>query len=779
MQPSPSTLRRGPLPRLLAAACVPALAAGLLTAATPGHATPTAAQDAALGAHFDSDGNVDFAVYSSAATRIELYVYAEAYDASEELVRELDPDGDVFSAHVTAEELDEAGVGEHVYYGYRAWGPNWEHHSDWTPGSEAGFESDVDAEGNRFNPNKLLFDPYAREISHDPTHPEMTDRGVYASGPEHRERDSGPLAPKGIVLPEPEPNTAAKPQHAFKDDVIYEVHVKGLTADDESLPEDLRGTYAGAATKAEYLAQLGVTAVQFLPTQETPNDRNDIDPDSSEDSNYWGYETLNYFSPDRRYSSDQSPGGPTAEYREMVRAFHDAGLKVFADVVYNHTGEGYAWDDDDPDTYNVMSFRGLDNPTYYSLSEDMQEPWDNTGVGGNYNTYNPVAQELIVESLRYWRDVLGIDGFRHDLAAVLGNTCEHGCFEYDRDDPDTAINAITAELPPRPDSGGEGVDWIAEPWALGEGTYQVGNFPDGWSEWNDQYRDTLRSDQNQLGDVEVTPADLATRFTGSSDLYEDRSPAASVNFMVAHDGFTLSDLYSCNAKDNEQPWPYGPSDGGSDENRSWDQDGDPAAQRQAARTGAAFLALSAGTPMTTGGDEHLRGMQCNNNPYNVDSDANWLDWEPDADAETFAQYSQRMWQFRADHPALRPSEFYSDSDGDDNGFAQLEWYTPEGVAPDEAYWNDPDNHALSWRLDGAEFDDPAEAIYVGYNGWSDAVDFTLPDPGDGLQWHRVVDTAAWAEGDDQVALPGEEEQVGGDGDQYELHQRSLVVLIAR
>ncbi|MGH8793928.1 MAG: glycogen debranching protein [Stackebrandtia sp.] len=776
MQPPPATRRRPPLTRLLALVCAPALAAGLLSASAP---DPASAQQAApLGAHYDASGeNITFGVYSSAATRMELYVYAAAQGEPEKLVRELEADGDVFGASVSLDELAEAGVGEDVYYGYRAWGPNWEHDAQWSPGSEAGFVSDVDASGNRFNPNKLLLDPYAREVSHDPTGPDMTDRTVYASGPQHRAVDSGPVAPKGIVLRDASDNTAGKPTGAFKDDVVYEVHVKGLTQNDDSVPADLRGTYKGAAAKAEYLAGLGVTAVEFLPTQETPNDRNDIDPDSSEDSNYWGYETLNYFSPDRRYSSDKSPGGPTAEYQAMVRAFHDAGLKVIADVVYNHTGEGGPWDASDKNTYNVMSFRGLDNPTYYSLSSDRQEPWDNTGVGGNVNTYNPVTQDLIVDSLRYWRDVLGVDGFRHDLAPVLGNTCEHGCFRYDRDDPNTALNAITAALPPRPAGGGEGVDWIAEPWALGDGTYQVGNFPSGWSEWNDKYRDTLRSDQNQLGDEDVTPGQLATRFAGSSDLYDERTPAASVNFMVAHDGFTLADLYACNEKNNNQPWPYGPSDGGSDSNRSWDQGGDPAAQRQAARNGMAFLALSAGTPMLTGGDEHLRGMRCNNNPYNVDSEANWLDWSPDADASRFSVYTGRMLQFRADHPSLRPADFYSGDDGNANGFAQLEWYTPAGAAPDDAYWNDPGSHALGWRIDGAEFDDPYDAIYVGYNGWSDAVDFTLPDPGDGLRWHRAVDTSASAEGDDQVALPGEEELV--DGDAYQVDGRSLFVLIAR
>ncbi len=375
-----------------------------------------------------------------------------------------------------------------------------------------------------------------------------------------------------------------------------------------------------------------MTAVEFLPLQETQNDTNDVDPTGTAGDNYWGYMTVGYFAPDRRYAADRSPGGPTREFKEMVKAYHDAGLKVFVDVVYNHTAEGGPWSASDKNTYNLFSWRGLDNPTYYSLTGDRQSPWDNTGVGGNYNTANPVAQNLIVDSLAYWKDTLGVDGFRFDLASVLGNTCQHGCFSYSRTDPGTALNRLAAEMPARPATGGSGVDWIAEPWAIGAGTYQVGNFPAGWSEWNGIYRDTLRRDQNELGVAAVTPGELATRFAGSSDLYGDdgRRPAASVDFMVAHDGFTLKDLYSCNGKNNGQAWPYGPSDGGSDGNDSWDQGGDAGAQRKAARNGTALLMLSAGIPMITGGDEYLRSLRCNNNPYNLDSPANWLTVTPAA-----------------------------------------------------------------------------------------------------------------------------------------------------
>jgi glycogen operon protein len=247
--------------------------------------------------------------------------------------------------------------------------------------------------------------------------------------------------------------------------------------------------------------------------------------------------------------------------------------------------------------------------------------------------------------------------------------------------------------------------------------------------------------------------------------------------MVAHDGFTLADLYSCNGKNNNQPWPYGPSDGGSDDNDSWDQGGDAAAQRKAARNGFAFLALSAGTPMITGGDEYLRGLNCNNNPYNLDSSANWLSYSPTADQSTFHTYAQRMLAFRAAHPALRPANYYTSADTNGNGIGQLQWLTPAGAVPDATYWNDQNNHALAWRLDGTEFGDPAASVYVAYNGWSGDVPFTLPTPPAGTSWRRVTDTSTWAEGADQVRPPGAEDAVGGAP--YVLGSRAVLVLIAR
>lgn len=760
----------------------------VLTAALAGPVHPAPAAAAALqglGAHYDATGSaIGFRVYSARATRIEVYLYKSPSGAQEQagLPLTVNPATRVWSVTVPVATLQsQYGITGTVYYGYRAWGPNWPYNASWTKGSSAGFVGDVDAAGNRFNPNKLLIDPYARELSHDPRTASQNSDTVYASGPSYRTLDSGPAAPKGIVLPDSAAATGSKPTRALKDDIVYEVHVRGMTANDPSVPAAERGTYKGAARKAAELAGLGVTAVEFLPVQETQNDADDADPTSTTGDNYWGYSTLDYFAPDRRYASDRSPGGPTREFQDMVKAYHDAGIKVFTDVVYNHTGEGGPWNPGDKNTYSVLSFRGLDNPEYYELTADLQGPVDNTGVGGNYNTYSPVAQQLILDSLAYWKDTLGVDGFRFDLAPVLGNTCRTGCFRYSRTDPGTALNRITAAMRARPAAGGTGTDWIAEPWALGDGSYQVGNFPAGWSEWNDTFRDTLRRDQNAMGIEDVTPGQLATRLAGSSDLYQDdgRAPFNSVNFMVAHDGFTLADLYTCNTKNNTQPWPYGPSDGGSDHNLSWDQGGNAADQRKAARNGFALLMLSAGTPMMTGGDETLRSIRCNNNPYNLDSSANWLGHSPTADQSTFRTYAQRLITFRKAHPALRPAAFYSAADNNGNGLGQLDWFTPAGSAPDGAYWSSPNNHALALRLDGTELGDPSSAVYVGYNGWSGDVDFTLPSPGAGKQWYRVTDTSTWAEGPDQVASPGSEALVGGAGTVYRLHGRATLLLIAK
>ncbi len=729
-----------------------------------------------LGASYDaSQSNVIFRVYSSRATQIVIDLYASPMGSPEVLSSTLSANSttNIFSVSLPVATLQAAGITGAVYYGYRAWGPNWPVSGTWTKGSSDGFISDVDAQGNRFNPNKLLIDPYAHEISHDPINATFSDGTIYASGALYRNIDSGNQAPKSILWAPTSQSTGTKPTRAQKDDVIYEVNVRGLTKNDSSVPTAVQGTYAGAALKAPRLATLGVTAVEFLPVQETQNDANDNTPNSTAGQQYFGYMTLNYFAPDRRYASNKAAGGPTAEFQAMVKVFHDLGIKVYIDVVYNHTGEGGAWTPTDTSTYNLLSWRGLDNPTYYELTTDNQFSYDNTGTTGNYNTYNPVAQNLIVDSLAYWRDTMGVDGFRFDLASILGNTCTVGCFNFSSSDNKTAINRILSELPQRPASGGSGIDLYAEPWAYsGTNNYQLGGFPAGWSEWNGSYRDTLRQAQNDLGVATITTGSLATRLAGSSDLFGSRSPWNSVNFMVVHDGFTLNDLYGCNGPNNTQPWPYGPSDGGNQtSNYSWDQGGAAADQRAAARVGFAFMMLSAGTPLMTGGDEFLRSLSCNNNPYNVDSIANWLNYSWTSNQTNFTAYVQGLIAFRKAHAALRPLTFYSSS--------QLAWWTPAGTTPDATYFNSASNHSIAYQFNGSALNDTYSSIYVAYNGWSGNVNFTLPSPGNGTNWYRITDTCGWAEGPSQVRAPGAEDLIGGQGYSYSLCGRGLLLLIAK
>ncbi|MBA3502756.1 MAG: glycogen-debranching protein, partial [Deltaproteobacteria bacterium] len=368
-----------------------------------------------IGAHYDPDGSgVVFRIASSRATRVELWIYDAPMGAERARVVMEREARDVWRARVAAGELPET-----IYYGYRVWGPNWTFDEAWAPGSMAGFVTDVDTGGNRMNPNKLVFDPYARELSHDPTTPEQPDGSFYGTG-QNRLKDSGPVAPKGIVLRD-EPFEAAKPARGFENEIIYEVHLRGFTME---AGVECAGTYAGAATRAQYLAELGVTAVEFLPIQETPNDRNDVDPASAKGDNFWGYSTLAYFAPDRRYACDRSPGGPTRELRAMVRAFHERGIKVYVDVVYNHTSEGSGG--------ALLSLRGVDNAGYYQLDKTGTGFTNSNGVGADIAGQKPLAQALVLDSLRYWRDELGIDGFRFDLAPILGNETPSG-FKYKPD----------------------------------------------------------------------------------------------------------------------------------------------------------------------------------------------------------------------------------------------------------------------------------------------------------------------------------------------------------
>jgi isoamylase len=738
-----------------------------------------------FGARYSSDrSTVTFTLWSPQAARIELWIYASPMGADAILktpmIRQADQ---TLTNTVRVAGLASQGLTGAIYYGYRAWGPNWNYDPAWTPGSQAGFVADVDASGNRFNPNKLLLDPYALEVSHNPLTTMQPDQTTYQSGSAFRSIDTGMFAPKGIVIDLPTPDFGNKPSRGLKDDIIYEVHLRGLTKNDPSIPANLQGTYAGAALKAGYFANLGITAVEFQPIHDTQNALNDS-PQFASLHNYWGYDSIHFFAPDRRYAADQSVGGPTREWMAMVTAYHAAGLKVFVDVVYNHH------DEDNVDAASgtigkIFTFRGLDNQEYYeALSPTATNFYQNdNGVGPNMNCATTIVRNMVLDSLQYWSNVLGADGFRFDLAAVLGNANAQGGYSFDRDDPANILNRAVAELPARAAGGGAGVDLIAEPYtATGQASgQQQGNFPVGWSEWNDRFRDVFRASQNKLGYVAVTPGSMATRFAGSDDLFgtRGRSPGNSINYIVCHDGFTLRDLYSYDQPNNNQPFPFGPSTQGrsAQDEICWDHGGDATQQIQAVRTGLGILLLSAGTPMLAGGSEFFRTQFGNNNPYNLDTIANWLDWPAAAQQTALTSFTRNLLSFRSGHVCLRPAQFFTGTDHNGNGLQDLTWYFDTGAEVSQEYFANPNNHFLAYRIDGTEFGDGAVSIYVAYNGWTDPITVTIPSPLAGDAWYVVADTSSNAEPWGNIHAAGQETALGGG--QYVVNGRSLVLLLER
>jgi glycogen operon protein len=702
-----------------------------------------------------------FRVHAPHATRVELWIYAAPVGAGPVFSQAMTQESDgTFAITLPLATLGSPPAGGAIYYGYRAWGPNWNFDPSWTPGSAAGFAADVDGNGNRFNPNKLLLDPYALEVSHNPLTPANPDPAAYDSGASSRLMDTGNFAPKGIVIDFPAPDFGAKPTGAFKDEIIYEVHLRGLTRNDPAVPANLRGTYAGAALRAPYLAGLGVTAVEFQPIHETQNALNDL-PQFADLQNYWGYDSVSFFAPDRRYASDQSPGGPTREWIAMVKAFHAAGLKVFVDVVYNHHNEGNV----DPRTGtigSIYSLRGLDDPNYYEDAGPSSANFyqNDNGVGPNINAATAVVRNLVLDSLKYWSGALGADGFRFDLAAILGNENADGGYSFGGTDPDDILNRAVTELPARPDAGGTGVDLMAEPYTADANGQEQGNFPKGWSEWNDHYRDVFRASQNKLGVVPTTPGALATRFAGSDDLFRanGRAPWNAVNYLTCHDGMTLRDLYSFSQTQNGQPFPNGPSPGGrsSDQEMCWDHGGDPVAQIQAVRTGLAILFLSVGTPMLSGGSEIYRTQFGNNNAFNLDTVSNWLDWSQAAPQAALVNYTQQLMHFRSAHPSLRPATFFTGTDNNGNGLKDLTWLKNDASEVDQPYFDDPNNHFLAYRIDGSEFGDSVTSLYIAYNGWIDPISTTLPVNLPGKSWFLVADSSAAAEPWGNIYPPGQE-----------------------
>lgn len=740
-----------------------------------------AVHDVKLGSNYDKNTKtLEFAVASKHATHMHLYLFDKPVKGKVIKKIDMERQGDKWVAKLDKEAQQHLGLdieGKNgkktpVYYGYRAWGANWEHKDDWVPGSKSGFKSHVDDKGNRFNPNKLLTDPYAKEISHDPISPKVQgcmDGTVYATGEEHGSKDSAPLAPKSVFILADETDIGEKPQRAIRDDVIYEVHLRGFTKSDENIPKSLQGTYAGAAMKAKYLKEMGVTMVEFLPIQEFDDDKNDTE---TYQTNYWGYQTLNFFSPNRRYSSDKTPGGPTREFKEMVKAFHDQGIKVCMDVVYNHSGEGSGWNND-PEVVNEYSMRGLDNQSYYLLSEDPKYDWETSGCGNNMNVANPITRDMVVDSLKYWAEDMGVDSFRFDLAPIIANGRDRNGFSFEPYKKDGLLQRMKEVLDVRSADGKKGsVDLIAEPWAAGgPDAYQLGRFPKEWSEWNGYYRDRIRETLNYPNDHSFKY--FADAISGSDSKFYD-SRTRSVNFITAHDGFTLKDLFSYNGKNNGVRGFS--SDGGSDDNISSDNGNDPVKQAKAMRNAIAMLMLSKGTPMMLGGDEMMRTLGGNNNAYNLDVDGNYLNWNLTDEQKKMREFVKGMINFRKSHAVFSTRKYFNGQDNNNNGFKDITWLKPDATEANGRYFDEGSNSFLGFRIDGTECDDTTSSIYVGFNKGDGDVKIDLPKNTPGKQWYFVADTSEHSIHYNNIVETGKEALAGMS---YDVRPRSMMIFMEK
>ncbi|GIF78069.1 glycogen debranching protein GlgX [Asanoa siamensis] len=660
-----------------------------------------------LGATYDGVGT-NFAVYSAVAEAVELCLFDAAGD--EQRIDLTEVDAYVWHVFLT-------GVQPGQRYGFRVYGP-------WDP-----------ARGLRCNPHKLLLDPYAKAIDGD-VHWHPAVYGHDLSDPDTMSTtDSAPYLPKAVVVnPWFDWGNDRAPRTPYHDTVIYEAHVKGLTARHPGVPEELRGTYAGLAHPAsiEHLSRLGVTAVELMPVQQFVHDQHLTDRGLR---NYWGYNTIGYFAPYHGYSAMGRHGQQVQEFRGMVRALHAAGIEVILDVVYNHTGEGNHLGP-------TLGFKGLDNPGYYRLSdEDPRYYVDYTGTGNSLNVRSPISLQLIMDSLRYWVQEMHVDGFRFDLAATLAREF------YEVDRLSTFFEVV------QQDPVVNQVKLIAEPWDVGPGGYQVGNFPPLWTEWNGKFRDTVR---DFWRGEPATLAEFATRISGSADLYQDdgRRPVASINFVTCHDGFTLNDLVSYNAKHNAA---NGENDNdGSTDNRSWNcgvegptsDSGVLALRARQRRNFLATLFLSQGVPMLGHGDEMGRTQRGNNNGYCQDNELSWVDWA-EVDEQLLA-FVRKLAAFRARHRIFRRRRFFTGAPvaGRDvtTPVADMAWFDPDGTPISD--W-DTGVNALTLFVNGEGIKERGrygqrqvdDSFLLCFNGHHEPLRFTLPPAEYGEKWQVVFDTA--------------------------------------
>ncbi|MEA2645384.1 MAG: isoamylase [Chloroflexota bacterium] len=688
--------------------------------------------DHPLGAAWDGEGT-NFAVFAENAEAVELVLH--------------DEDGAEASTHSLAERtdlvwhgyVDKVGPGQR--YGFRVHGP---------------YAPD---EGHRFNSSKLLLDPYARAI--DGAFRWGPDLFGYVLGEDDTvpsETDSSGSVPRSVVVDSAFPwGDDRRPNVSWADTVIYEAHVKGFTMLHPDVPEDLRGTYAGLAHPAavEHLGGLGVTAVELMPVHHFIDGGHLVEKGLV---NYWGYDSVGYFAPEGRYSSSGTGGGQVREFKAMVRALHAAGLEVILDVVYNHTGEGNHLGP-------TVALRGIDNAAYYRLVEDdPRHYFDVTGTGNSLNVRHPQALQMIMDSLRYWVTEMHVDGFRFDLASALARQF----YEVDR------LSAFFDII--HQDPVLSQVKLVAEPWDVGEGGYQVGNFPVRWAEWNGKYRDTVRDYWRGASGVR----DLAYRLTGSSDLYQGdgRRPWASVNFVTAHDGFTLRDLVTYDEKHNDANGED--NQDGTDDNRSWncgvEGETDDAAvvalRRRQRRNLLATIFISQGCPMVLHGDELGRTQGGNNNAYCQDTDVSWIHWD-EAD-DDMAAFTRALVAMRMAHPVLRRQRFFSGQEVRGSGRKDIGWYLPGGVELTDDEWFDDDQRSLGMVLNGGEIPDRGsrgEAIIdtnlmVLLHAGEEDIEWRIPH-GWGERWTVILDTSVEGE------LPQREVDAGAA---VAMPGRSLVVL---
>jgi glycogen operon protein len=688
---------------------------------------------------------VNFSLFSEHATGVELCLF-DGRDGGREITRIPMTEQTDLVWHIY---LPEVRPGQR--YGYRVQGP---------------YEP---VQGHRFNPAKLLLDPYAKAI--DGTIRWGENLFGYPIGhPEadlvRDERDSAAGMPKSVVIdPAFTWGGDRPPRIPWNETVIYEVHVKGFTARHPDVPEALRGSYAGLATPAviDYLHFLGITAVELLPIHHFVADKHLVERGLT---NYWGYNTIGFLAPDARLASTGRLGQQVSEFKTMVKTLHGAGIEVILDVVYNHTAEGNHLGP-------TLCFRGIDNASYYRLAQDDRRYYmDYTGCGNTLNLTHPRTLQLIMDSLRYWVLEMHVDGFRFDLASALARELHDvdrlGAF-FDIIHQDPVISQVKL---------------IAEPWDLGAGGYQVGNFPVLWAEWNDQYRDTVRrfwkGDEGQIGA-------LASRLTGSSDLYGrgGRRPFASINFVTAHDGFTLQDLVSYNAKHNESNGEDNRD--GTDNNLSWNcgaegptaDEGILALRARQQRNFLATLLLSQGVPMLCGGDEIGRTQQGNNNAYCQDSELSWHDWRFNGPRRDLLAFARLLIRLRREHPVFRRRQFFYGRHIQGSEVKDLAWFRPDGKEMGEENWQDPLARCIGLRLAGDaihEVDARGERIVddtflLLLNAYHEGVAFVLPAHRASARWEVVLDTRAPGGTRRHRALKG--------GESYDLEARALTLLRLR